>query len=101
MSSQLFNISQVDLRFRANFWFSVGSIYKAPPLLVETILTSEESNGDMRRGRGERLNQDGICRLVGVARIEPINDSFMDTFLRLPTECLADLSAEISFSSTQ
>ncbi|KAG8381395.1 hypothetical protein BUALT_Bualt06G0117700 [Buddleja alternifolia] len=88
---------QVDLKFRAKFSFSVGSIYQAPPLLVETVLTSEESKGKIRRGKGERLNKDGICRLVGVATIEPINDFFMNTFLSLPTECLADLNAEICF----
>lgn len=86
------------MNFRAEFWFSVGSVYKAPPLLVETVLTTEESKGKMRGGRGERLNSNEVCRLVGVATVEPINDVFMDTFLGLPTECLADLSAVISFS---
>ncbi|KAL3834502.1 hypothetical protein ACJIZ3_009238 [Penstemon smallii] len=91
---------KVDLKFKAKFLFSVGSIYKAPPLLVETVLTSEESKGEIRNGRGEKLNEDRICRLVGVAKVEPINDFFMDTFLSLPTECLADLNAIISFSTT-
>lgn len=91
---------QVELRFRAKFCFSVGSVYKAQPLLVETVLTSEESKGKVRGGRGQRLDEDGLCRLVGVATVEPINDVFMDTFLSLPTECLADLNAVISFSST-
>ncbi|PIN26801.1 hypothetical protein CDL12_00425 [Handroanthus impetiginosus] len=90
---------KVDLKFKAKFCFSVGTIYKAPPLLVETVLTSEESEGKIRGGRGERLNKDGTCRLVGVATVEPINDVFMDTFLSFPTECLADLNARISFSS--
>ncbi|KAK4385039.1 Calcium-dependent protein kinase [Sesamum angolense] len=91
---------KVDLKFRAKFCFSVGSVYKAPALLVETVLTSEESKGKMRGGRGDRLGKDGVCRLVGVATVEPINDLFMDTFLSLPTECLANLNAIISFSST-
>ncbi|KAL2227122.1 uncharacterized protein LOC105160525 [Sesamum indicum] len=91
---------KVDLKFRAKFCFSVGSVYKAPALLVETVLTSEESKGKMRGGRGDRLDKDGVCRLVGVATVEPIDDFFMDTFLSLPTECLANLNAIISFSST-
>ncbi|KAI3458206.1 hypothetical protein Pfo_014869 [Paulownia fortunei] len=91
---------KVDLKFRASFCFSIGSVYKAPPLLVDTVLTSEESKGKIRGGRGERLDKDGKCRLVGVATVEPINDVFMDTFLSLPTECLANLNAIISFSST-
>ncbi|KAL2527211.1 hypothetical protein Adt_12265 [Abeliophyllum distichum] len=91
---------QVDLKFMAKFWFSMGSVYKAPPLMVETVLTSEESDGKIRRGRGERLNKEGRCSLVGVAKVEPINDFFMDSFLGLPTECLANLNATISISTT-
>lgn len=90
---------KVDLNFKAKFWFSIGSIYRAPPLQVETLLTSEESKGTLRRGRGERLNEEGRCRLVGVATIDPIDDFLMNSFLGLPTECLANLNATISFSS--
>lgn len=74
----------------------MGAIYKAPPLLVSTILTSEESQGQMRKGRGQRLDKDGNCKLVGVATIDPIDDIFMNSFLGLPTECLAFLNATIS-----
>ncbi|KAF5743565.1 hypothetical protein HS088_TW08G00149 [Tripterygium wilfordii] len=87
---------QVDFEFMAKFCFSVGSIYKAPPLLVRTVLTSEESRGRMRSGRGERLDGIGKCRLVGVATVDPIDDIIMNSFLRLPTECLANLNAVIS-----
>ncbi|KAK2653750.1 hypothetical protein Ddye_013606 [Dipteronia dyeriana] len=89
---------QVDLDFMAKFWFSVGSIYRAPPLVVKTVLTSEESKGTMRSGRGERLDKQGKCRLVGVATVDPIDDFFMNTFLALPTECLAILNAVIHLS---
>lgn len=91
---------QVDLQFRAKFWFSIGSIYRAPPLVVETVLTSEESKGTLRSGRGEKLNEEGKCKLVGVATVNPIDDFLMDSFLSLPTECLAVLNATISFSSS-
>ncbi|XP_035839793.1 uncharacterized protein LOC110913855 [Helianthus annuus] len=30
---------KVDLKFKAKFWFSMESIHKATPLLVETLLT--------------------------------------------------------------
>ncbi|KAI3751059.1 hypothetical protein L2E82_22078 [Cichorium intybus] len=89
---------KVDLKFKAKFWFSVGSIYKAPPLLVETLLTSEESKGNLRSGNGERLNEQGKCKLVGVATVEQIDDFLMNSFLDLPTECLAILNATITFS---
>ncbi|CAA7391837.1 unnamed protein product [Spirodela intermedia] len=91
---------QVDLDFRARFWFSVGRIYRAPPLLVETRLTSEESKGSMRGGRGRRLDGGGACTLVGVATVAPVDDFLMDSFLRLPTECIAQLNARISISAT-
>ncbi|OMO85986.1 hypothetical protein CCACVL1_09881 [Corchorus capsularis] len=103
---QLFqgNINQesgkVDLEFLANFCFSVGSIYRAPPLLVKTVLTSEESKGKIRSGRGERLDGEGNCKLVGVATVDPIDDFFMNTFLSLPTECLAKLNAVITVSDS-
>uniref|UniRef100_A0A5B7A4G2 Uncharacterized protein n=1 Tax=Davidia involucrata TaxID=16924 RepID=A0A5B7A4G2_DAVIN len=90
----------VDLEFKAKFRFSVGNVYKAPPLLVETVLTTEESKGTLRSGRGERLDEEGRCRLVGVATVEPINDFLMNSFLGLPTECLANLNAIISLSNT-
>ncbi|CAI0404122.1 unnamed protein product [Linum tenue] len=89
---------KVELEFVANFWFSAGSFYRAPPLLVKTVLTSEESRGSIRNGVGERLDKVGKCRLVGVASVDPIDDVFMNTFLSLPTECLAILNAVISIS---
>ncbi|CAI9092155.1 OLC1v1027335C1 [Oldenlandia corymbosa var. corymbosa] len=90
---------KVDLEFKAKFLFSVGNLYKAPPLLVGTVLTSEESKGVLRSGRGERLDKEGKCRLVGVATVQPIDDGFMNLFLGLPTECLAKMNAVISIST--
>lgn len=86
---------KVELEFTARFLFSVGTVYRAPPLLVVTRLTSEESRGSMRGGTGKRLDSDGRCTLVGVAVVDPIRDVFMDSFLALPTECLAVLNATI------
>ncbi|KAK7314957.1 hypothetical protein VNO77_33489 [Canavalia gladiata] len=91
---------KVDLEFKAKFLFSAGSLYKAPPLLVKTVLTSEESKGTMKSGRGKRLDKEGKCRLVGVATVDPIDDFLMNSFLGLPTECLANLNAVISVSSS-
>ncbi|KAK8537106.1 hypothetical protein V6N12_043282 [Hibiscus sabdariffa] len=91
---------KVDLEFLAKFCFSVGSVYRAPPLLVKTVLTSDESKGKIRGGRGERLDEEGNCKLVGVAFVEPIDDFFMDSFLSLPTECLAKLNAVITLSDS-
>ncbi|XP_078447067.1 ATP-dependent Clp protease ATP-binding subunit [Wolffia australiana] len=92
---------QVDLDFRAKFWFSVGRLYQAPALVVETKLTTEESVGKAMAGRGRRLDEGGVCSLVGVATVTPVNDLLLDNFLRLPTECIARLNAFISVSTTQ
>lgn len=69
-------------------------------MLVKTVLTSEESKGKIRSGRGERLDKEGKCRLVGVATVDPIDDFLMNSFLSLPTECLADLNALITLSGS-
>nr|CAB3447511.1 unnamed protein product [Digitaria exilis] len=92
---------QVDLKFRSRFCFSVGSVYKAPPLFVDTALTSEESRGAIRSGTGERMDDQGRCKLVGVAVVDPIDDIFMNTFLSLPTECIAYLNATISIDTSR
>lgn len=90
---------QVELEFRAKFLFTAGNVYRAQPLLVFTILTSDESVGKLRGGKGERRNNEGKCKLVGVATVDAIDDFLMNTFLSLPTECLASLNASISFIS--
>ncbi|CAI7792944.1 unnamed protein product [Closterium sp. NIES-54] len=88
---------KVELTFISKFFFTAGPIYTAPPLTVETILTTESSAGPIRSAKGSRLDASGKCTLVGVARVPPVNDSFLDTFLLLPTDVLAVLPAELRF----
>ncbi|CAK9882890.1 unnamed protein product [Sphagnum jensenii] len=88
---------KVELKFQAKFFFSAGNLYRPPPLLVNTLLTTESAQGEIRGGQGSRLDSKGNCRLVGVARLAPIDDLFMSTFLTLPSDCLADLSANFAF----
>jgi hypothetical protein len=75
----------------ANFLFTAGPFYSAPPLVVETKLTTESSQGVIRGGQGQRLDSSGNVKLVGVARLAPVDDLFLSTFLTLPTDCLAEL----------
>ncbi|KAI7845234.1 hypothetical protein COHA_001278 [Chlorella ohadii] len=89
---------RVDLDFLASFEFTAGPIYRAAPLTVATTLTTEASDGVLRHGVGERLRADGRARLVGVARVPRTTDGFLNTFLMLPTDALAVLSAELKFS---
>ncbi|RYR39012.1 hypothetical protein Ahy_A09g044404 [Arachis hypogaea] len=91
---------KVDFEFKAKFLFSVGSICKAPPLMVMTSLRYEESKDDMKSGRGKRMDEEGNCRPVGVAKVDLIDDFLMNFFFALPIECLADFNAVISISAS-
>ncbi|XLU59075.1 hypothetical protein S245_053723, partial [Arachis hypogaea] len=66
---------KIDFEFKAKFLFSAGSIYKAPPLMKREEIGIEEN-----------------CSLVGVAKVDLIDDFFMNSFFALLTECLADLN---------
>ena len=106
--------SAVDLEFDAGFNFTIGPLYAAPSLMVSTTLTTGASKGEIRSGKGDALsivmdsddNGDevrGSCRLVGVSSVKKVNirpesavmDLLFSGFLQLPTEALADLTAEI------
>eukprot|EP00249_Psilotum_nudum_P007369 c20506_g1_i2 orf=101-982(+) len=88
---------KIELEFSAEFFFSVGSLYQPPPLLVDTLLTTEKAQGQLRSGHGHRLDSAGFCELVGVAPLVQIDDAFMNSFLMLPTDCLAAMSAKLTF----
>lgn len=92
------NSGKVELNFKAKFYFSTGPLYRPPPLIVDTLLTTESAQGVLRGGTGSRLDADGNCKLAGVARLVPINDWFMDNFLMLPSDCLASMAANITFT---
>ncbi|GAB2265273.1 hypothetical protein Dimus_000340 [Dionaea muscipula] len=88
---------KIDIKLRAKYWFSIGSGYKAPPLIVETILTTDESRGSHGSTRGKRRGKDGRCRLVGIATLGPLKDSYMNSLLGLPAECVTEMNAIIYF----
>jgi hypothetical protein len=88
----------VRLDFDAEFEFTAGALYAAPPLQVSTTLTTERAAGAQRAGEGRRLGADGRATLVGVARVPRTGDGLIDGFLMLPADALAVLSAELRFS---
>jgi len=47
------------------------------------------------------MDEEGRCKLVGVAVVDPVDDLFMNTFLSLPTECIAYLNATISIATAR
>lgn len=84
---------QAELSFDADFTFTGGPIYKPPSLNVKTILSTEQANGRFRSASGERfVGSKG--KLVGIADVPKTGDWVLDTFLQLPTDAFALLSAE-------
>jgi len=90
----------VQLDFDAEFRFTAGPLYAAPPLLVRTTLTTESSSGEIHAATGRRMAPGGgAARLVGVARVPRVEggDVLLNAFLQLPTDALAVLSCEFEF----
>ncbi|KAL6757422.1 hypothetical protein V8C86DRAFT_1691158, partial [Haematococcus lacustris] len=88
---------QMELQFDANFVFSAGPLYTAPPLVVRTLLTTEDTQGSFRKATGQRI-VGSIVKLVGTATVDKTGDLFLDNFLLLPTDALAIMSAELEFA---
>ncbi|KAJ9527028.1 hypothetical protein QJQ45_025259 [Haematococcus lacustris] len=108
---------QMELQFDANFVFSAGPLYTAPPLVVRTLLTTEDTQGSFRKATGQRIvgsivkwvaagyvvhggrvGFGGHVGLVGTATVDKTGDLFLDNFLLLPTDALAIMSAELEFA---
>lgn len=91
----------VQLHFQARFVFSAAGIYQAPPLWVDTLLTSAAAQEPVppRWGRpmGQALGADGALTLVGVAPVAPSGDRWFDRLLGLPSEALAVLHCRLSW----
>ncbi|KAJ9527560.1 hypothetical protein QJQ45_025834 [Haematococcus lacustris] len=88
---------QMELQFDANFVFSAGPLYTAPPLVVRTLLTTEDTQGTFRKATGQRI-VGSLVKLVGTATVDKTGDLFLDNFLLLPTDALAIMSAELEFA---
>jgi hypothetical protein len=85
----------VTLRFTSRFRFRMGWLYRAPDLVVDTLLTTGSVDGERHRAEGRPLNATGSMHLVGVAMIEPSGDAWFDRFLGLPDEALARLHCRL------
>ena len=93
------NSGQIELEFRAHFRLQLcvagRTIYSAPPLLVDTILSSEALNSGRHQTSGRRCSADSRGRLVGVAMVPCSGEPWLDRFLGLPDEALAVLEMEL------
>mmetsp|Transcript_13040 Transcript_13040/g.39505 ORF Transcript_13040/g.39505 Transcript_13040/m.39505 type:complete len:264 (+) Transcript_13040:221-1012(+) len=92
---------KVELQFEARFNFTASvlgrTLYSAPPLLVTTALTTASAQGAQLAGQGSLMRDSGEATLVGVSLVPRTGDFLLDTFLRLPSDTLAVLSAQFEF----
>eukprot|EP00238_Polyblepharides_amylifera_P015720 CAMPEP_0196577768 /NCGR_PEP_ID=MMETSP1081-20130531/6782_1 /TAXON_ID=36882 /ORGANISM="Pyramimonas amylifera, Strain CCMP720" /LENGTH=270 /DNA_ID=CAMNT_0041896779 /DNA_START=89 /DNA_END=901 /DNA_ORIENTATION=+ len=88
---------KVDLQFEADIVPSVTKMLVGKPLKLFMNLTTETSWGATRSARGKRLDSEGRCVLVGVARLPPSSDPVSTTLLMLPSDCLAVLQVRFEF----
>jgi hypothetical protein len=87
---------EVQLDFAARFYFSIGSVYRAPGLMIETRLQSECVQGQRHQAQGQRVDRAGRALLVGVATVPPTGEAWLDRFLGLPNGALAMLRCRIT-----
>ena len=85
----------LQLRFQARFRFRIGSLYRAPDLLIDTELSTEPLRSHRHGVAGRRLDAAGMALLVGVATVDPSGDPWLDRFLGLPDEALALLRCQL------
>jgi hypothetical protein len=85
----------LTLRFSARFRFTIAGLYRAPDLVVDTVLSTGVTQGDRHRSAGRPLDDRGHAVLVGVAPIAPSGDARFDRFLGLPDEALAVLHCRL------
>ena len=89
------NSGEVLLNFESRFVFSIGGMIQFPDLLVESLLQTGKVKGKLHEGKGLILQKNGRTRLVGISTVAPTGNKFLDTFLCLPNEALAELQCEI------
>ena len=89
------NSGEVLLKFESKFFFSIGTIFKFPELIVKTLLKTGKVKGKLHQGEGLLRQKNGITKLVGISIIPKTGNKILDTFLGLPNEALAELNCEI------
>ena len=93
----------IALTFASRFRFRIGSeqaaLYRAPDLRVACTLSSSSASGVRHQASGQARQANGTTRLVGVARVEPSGDAWLDRFLGLPEEALAVLQCRVEIEA--
>jgi hypothetical protein len=82
-------------RFRLQLQLAGRRLYSAPPLLVDTRLSTAAVSSHRHQINGRPLSMDSRGRLVGVAMVPTSGEPWLDRFLGLPDEALAVLDFEL------
>lgn len=82
------------LQFRSRFRFSIGP-YTAPDLRVDCPLHCGPVQGHRHQASGARLDGGGTAVLVGLAVVPACGEPWLDRFLGLPDEALAQLRCRL------
>lgn len=95
------NTREVQLQYNAEFKL-IAPGYNAPPLLVNTVLTTEqartEKNSRVQVLQGSRLDENGYCTLVGVSCVPKTHHKLTDMLLWLPNKALAVMIAKFEIA---
>lgn len=89
---------QAELTFDALFTFTAGLLYRPPALEVRTVLSTEAAQGRFQAAQGARFSAAGSSskgKLIGIAQVPKTGDLILDTFLQLPSEAFALLTADL------
>mgnify|MGYP001385827769 CR=1 FL=1 len=90
------NSGEVFLKFESKFIFSIGTMVKFPPILVNSSLQTGKVKGRLHAGEGVILQKNGKATLVGISIIPITGNKFLDIFLGLPNEAIAELHCKIT-----
>ena len=89
---------KVELEVDADITLSAKPLYTSASVRVPLTLTSETSWGATRSARGKRLDSEGRCVLVAVARVPPVSDLAVSAAMMLPSDVLVALQARFEFA---
>lgn len=86
---------RVELQFLARFALLLAGRPVAPDLIVHTELATRVVRGQRHQAQGAPLDGQGRGVLVGIARVAPTGEGWVDRFLNLPDEALAVLRCQL------
>jgi hypothetical protein len=86
----------MQLDYDATFTPFVGN-EEMTSISVVTTITTETSSGYSQTVSGERLDRWGDALLVGVAKVPPTDDFWIDLILGLPNDAVCQLPVHLDF----